>query len=274
MSPKYKLKKKTVSSPPVVHRRRLTPPQRDILEDFFRTNRYPTAEEIEQLCESMPEMGGDFIRTWFQNKRFRAKSPSSSTPTSPSRSPLTSPRSNIQSIHKTNSQTPNLSPTTHMQTDSTPTSLVCSPASLMCSPCDETTQQQQQQQQQTISEDEMGLVPALVVAATAGLVDVVEQLLSLGADVNASDTYGRTALHYASMLGNERLVLSLLAAGADVFAKDHSGLCAKDWSVMQHSTVIRDILSAVESMNNTINGGSNSSLADIDPDFDCAAFFV
>lgn len=120
----------------------------------------------------------------------------------------------------------------------------------------------------------MGLVPALVVATTAGLVDVVEQLLSLGADVNASDTYGRTALHYASMLGNERLVLSLLAAGADVFAKDHSGLCAKDWSVMQHSTVIRDILSAVESMNNTINGGSNSSLADIDPDFDCTAFFV
>lgn len=132
----------------------------------------------------------------------------------------------------------------------------------------------------TMSESELGLVPPLVVATTAGLVDVVERLLALGADVNSSDAYGRTSLHYASMLGNERLVLSLLAAGADVFAKDHSGLCAKDWSVMQHSTGIHDILSAVESMSNAINssnsltGGSNASLADIDPDFDCAAFFV
>lgn len=42
---------------------------------------------------------------------------------------------------------------------------------------------------------------ALLVAVTANQADIVQDLLSLGADINACDVNGQTALHLASHYG-------------------------------------------------------------------------
>lgn len=51
----------------------------------------------------------------------------------------------------------------------------------------------------------------------------VEDLLALGADVNAHGDLGYTALHYAAMQGNLNLAERLLAAGADPAALNEWG---------------------------------------------------
>lgn len=52
----------------------------------------------------------------------------------------------------------------------------------------------------------------------AGL-DAVAALLEAGADVNATDAFGRSALHLAAECGNARVLPSLVAAGAAVNAR-------------------------------------------------------
>jgi ankyrin repeat protein len=51
---------------------------------------------------------------------------------------------------------------------------------------------------------------------------MAELLLSYGADVNATDVFSRTPLHYASSTGNIEVAKVLLANRADVNAKDRS----------------------------------------------------
>ena len=53
--------------------------------------------------------------------------------------------------------------------------------------------------------------------------DDVEMLLSAGADVNARNGYGNTALNYASYYGHTKTIEMLLSKGADVNARDDSG---------------------------------------------------
>lgn len=66
----------------------------------------------------------------------------------------------------------------------------------------------------------------LVIAAGEGRVDEVKQLIADGANVNAANAQGRTALMTASYFGNARIVELLLAAGVDVNAKDKDGMTA------------------------------------------------
>jgi ankyrin repeat protein len=60
----------------------------------------------------------------------------------------------------------------------------------------------------------------LILAAERGHVGVVRLLLARGADVNATDSFGDTALHEAVCEGHEEVVSILLSCGADPSRKD------------------------------------------------------
>lgn len=61
----------------------------------------------------------------------------------------------------------------------------------------------------------MGSLTPLFFAAREGLVETAVQVLDAGADVNAKDQYGFTALHEAADKGHEQVVKLLLERGAD-----------------------------------------------------------
>ena len=63
-------------------------------------------------------------------------------------------------------------------------------------------------------------------ASAKGHTDTVKALLEQGADVNAKDNDGFTALMFAARDGQTDTVPALLAKGADVNAKDNDGRTA------------------------------------------------
>ncbi|XP_075104124.1 uncharacterized protein LOC107778106 isoform X1 [Nicotiana tabacum] len=69
------------------------------------------------------------------------------------------------------------------------------------------------------SGDEEGWVP-LHSATSSGNVEIVEILLSRGADVNLKNDGGRTALHYAASKGRVKIAELLISHGAKINAKD------------------------------------------------------
>ncbi|KAK6624058.1 hypothetical protein RUM44_010916 [Polyplax serrata] len=71
------------------------------------------------------------------------------------------------------------------------------------------------------SSDDQDLTP-LHVASMYNVPNVVEYLLSSGANCNAVDYYGRTPAHYAAMRGHQNALLLLLHKGADINAQDNS----------------------------------------------------
>jgi ankyrin repeat protein len=56
--------------------------------------------------------------------------------------------------------------------------------------------------------------------------ELLRELLNKGAEVNARDHYGRTALHQAVTRGQKATVVQLLRSGADITAKDNNGRTA------------------------------------------------
>ena len=66
-------------------------------------------------------------------------------------------------------------------------------------------------------------------AARKGNVEIVKMLLKEGADVNARDKYGRTALYVAAWRGHVEIVKMLLKEGADVNAADNDGNTPCTW---------------------------------------------
>ena len=77
--------------------------------------------------------------------------------------------------------------------------------------------------------DAFGITP-LEIAAIAGHKEIVELLISEGADVNAKDKKGRTPLHWAATHGRKEIVELLIAKGADVNAKTEGGITPLDWA--------------------------------------------
>ena len=55
---------------------------------------------------------------------------------------------------------------------------------------------------------------------------ITKELLRNGAEVNARDYHGRTALHHAVIGQSKRVVVELLENGADITAKDNDGRTA------------------------------------------------
>jgi ankyrin repeat protein len=82
----------------------------------------------------------------------------------------------------------------------------------------------------------------LIEAAQAGDTAKVKKLLEQGADVNAKDEYGGTALMWAAGKGHTEMVNALIDAGADVNAKMKGGWTALMFAAEEGYTGIVEIL--------------------------------
>ena len=69
---------------------------------------------------------------------------------------------------------------------------------------------------------------SILSASSIGYLEIAELLTSSGADVNIRDSYGNTALHWASMYGHLEIVQLLLCQGADMSIRANSGRTALD----------------------------------------------
>ena len=77
-------------------------------------------------------------------------------------------------------------------------------------------------------------------AAKRGDITAVNALLAKGAEVNAKDKDGRTALMYAAGNGHTETVETLLAKGAEVNAEDKGGRTALMYATWKgHTKIVR-----------------------------------
>ncbi|XP_052433994.1 NF-kappa-B inhibitor delta isoform X1 [Carassius gibelio] len=84
---------------------------------------------------------------------------------------------------------------------------------------------------------------ALLVAVTANQPDIVQDLLSLGADISICDVNGQTALHLAATYGFPRIMQVVLYAGlrVDLEARNFEGLTPLHCAVISHCATIKAI---------------------------------
>lgn len=85
---------------------------------------------------------------------------------------------------------------------------------------------------------------ALRKAVRTGALDRAEELLSEGADVDATDKDDWGALHEAARYGHSRIVALLLKNGADVDARTFSGLTALHLAVFNSNEEVVSVLLA------------------------------
>ena len=85
---------------------------------------------------------------------------------------------------------------------------------------------------------------ALMLAARGGHMAMVRALLEHGADVQAQDTFGATALIRAAEAGDLAMVSTLLEHGADVQASDAFGQTALMAATTQGHTAVMRVLRA------------------------------
>ena len=66
--------------------------------------------------------------------------------------------------------------------------------------------------------------------------DAVKALIEAGADVNAKDDEGKTALIYAAIYNHTpEVAKALVEAGAEINAKDNEGRTALSWAACNHN---------------------------------------
>ncbi|KAL4657729.1 NF-kappa-B inhibitor delta [Arapaima gigas] len=87
---------------------------------------------------------------------------------------------------------------------------------------------------------------ALLVAVTANQPLIVQDLISLGADVNACDDKGQTALHLAATYGFPRVMQTILSMGLNVNleARNFEGLTPLHCAAISHSNTIKSLCSS------------------------------
>jgi Raf kinase inhibitor-like YbhB/YbcL family protein len=90
-----------------------------------------------------------------------------------------------------------------------------------------------------------GRVPPIVAAAGENCVDVVTLLLDRGANINATDHDGWTALIKATQAGNVDLVALLVKRGADIEIADGTGRKAWTYAALAGRNDIADIFKQV-----------------------------
>ena len=80
-------------------------------------------------------------------------------------------------------------------------------------------------------------------AAATGNIEAVKQHLAAGTDVNARHkSGGLTPLHFAAYYGHEEIVELLITKGANVNAKANDGRTPIDWAITQDNTETADLL--------------------------------
>lgn len=83
----------------------------------------------------------------------------------------------------------------------------------------------------------------LMYAVWVGNTDAVKYLIEKGADVNAQDTGGATALHLAAWKGHTPIALYLIEKGASTTAMSKEGMTPMDIAMMREN---RDIMEAID----------------------------
>ena len=83
----------------------------------------------------------------------------------------------------------------------------------------------------------------LHLAAVIGRQEVVETLLAQGAQVNATDTFGRTPLHFSSLWNNNVTVAEqLLTHGATVDTRDRDGATPLQTALLKRRKSLAELL--------------------------------
>lgn len=72
----------------------------------------------------------------------------------------------------------------------------------------------------------------LITGARGQIMPVIEEALAAGANIEAGDAAGRTALMWAAIHGNAALVGYLIERGANVNARDRRGRSALMWAAV------------------------------------------
>ena len=95
--------------------------------------------------------------------------------------------------------------------------------------------------------------PEIYMAAKQGRLKRLQMLIEEGADINASNALGRTALMGATFYRNVRVMEELLIEGADVNAKDNNGRTALMIAVNKKDTKLTTML---------LDAGADVTIAD------------
>ena len=91
---------------------------------------------------------------------------------------------------------------------------------------------------------------ALIIASLNGHLDVVQALMSAGADLNVQGQHERTALSFASEEGHLEVVKALVTAGAELNLQDKGGMTALILgSTKGHQDIVKALVAAGAELN-------------------------
>jgi ankyrin repeat protein len=94
----------------------------------------------------------------------------------------------------------------------------------------------------TLPKTKQALESELVESARQGFISTVRDCLAQGADVNATDRFGKTALMRAAFNNHFDIVASLIESGADVNAKDRDGQTALMYAASALNSEVMELL--------------------------------